>query len=67
MCPNRYTTDPLYIIQELMLGKAVDKQLYVEHWRPTPQQVRYRCIPFRVADGCAPPADSLVGVSASDG
>jgi hypothetical protein len=38
-----------------MLGKAVDKQLYVEHWRPTPQQVRYRCTPFRVADGCAPP------------
>jgi len=37
---SRYTTSPLYIIQELMLGKAVDKQLYVEHWQPTAQQVR---------------------------
>jgi hypothetical protein len=35
-----YATDPvLLIIQELMDGGSLDKQLYVEHWRPNSTQL----------------------------
>jgi len=29
----------LLIIQELLRGQSVDKQLYIERWRPTPMQI----------------------------
>ena len=35
-----YATKPtLYIVQELLDGGSLDKQLYVEHWRPDEQQL----------------------------
>jgi hypothetical protein len=35
-----YVTRPrLYIVQEFMAGSSLEKQLYVERWRPTPRQV----------------------------
>ena len=33
------TKDGLMLVQELMLGQALDKQLYVEKWVPTTAQV----------------------------
>jgi serine/threonine protein kinase len=36
----RYATEPmLYIIQELLTGGSLDKQLYTERWRPDPIQL----------------------------
>ena len=29
----------LLIVQELLRGQSVDKQLYIERWRPTPMQI----------------------------
>ena len=37
--PLGYATKPrLYLLQELMLGSSLDKQLYVEQWEPTTKQ-----------------------------
>jgi serine/threonine protein kinase len=38
------TKDGLLMVQELMLGQALDKQLYVERWRPSEHQIKRAAI-----------------------
>jgi serine/threonine protein kinase len=45
-----YATKPqLFIVQELMRGKSLDQQLYIEKWRPSTEQTRK--IALDVANG----------------
>ena len=60
------TKESLLMVQELMLGQAMDKQLYVERWRPSEQQIqrvaqdvaqgmKYLHTAFKDADGYPKP------------
>ena len=49
-----YATKPrLYIVQELLRGQALDKQLYVERFRPSVVQIMQMAL--GVAEGASSP------------